>query len=96
MFKPRSAVEECYQNVERREKIEIYRKDLEFLFNLAKDPYFTNLPQTVTVLDTAALGTHLYTVSYTDNNAGDLPYLTIQKTGSSDFLLDTATGEINF
>lgn len=52
------------------------------------------LPQTVTVLDTVAIGTYVYTVSYSDANAADIPYLTIQKNNAPEFTLNSATGKV--
>lgn len=67
---------------------------LQLIYITASKPYFTNLPQTVTVLDTVALGTYVYTVSYSDPNAADIPYITIQKNNAPEFTLNTATGKV--
>lgn len=64
------------------------------IYITASKPYFTNLPQTVTVLDTVAIGTYVYTVSYSDANAADIPFLTIQKNNAPEFTLNTATGKV--
>lgn len=64
------------------------------IYITASKPYFTNLPQTVTVLDTVAIGTYVYTVSYSDDNAADIAFLTIQKNNAPEFTLNTATGKV--
>lgn len=67
---------------------------LQLIYITASKPYFTNLPQAVTVLDTVAIGTYVYTVSYSDANAADIPYLTIQKNNAPEFTLNSATGKV--
>lgn len=67
---------------------------LQLIYITASKPYFTNLPQAVTVLDTVAIGTYVYTVSYSDANAADIPYLTIQKNNAPEFPLNSATGKV--
>lgn len=64
------------------------------IYITASKPYFTNLPQTVTVLDTVAIGTFVYTVIYSDANAADIAFLTIQKNNAPEFTLNTATGKV--